>query len=228
MVIDLIATVIRTFIIYCAVGICVRLMGKRQLGELQPGELVITILVSEIAATPIVDGNVPILNGILPLFLLASFEIISSVIARASVKFRYLTDGKPVTVIKDGVLQQNALKKLRFTIDDVLEALRQKDIFDISDVEYAVAETNGTLSVLPKAPKRPLTPETAENKGKNGGAPYTVIVDGVLLEESIAESTVTLEDVRRKIEREKVSLKEILLMTVDKNKRYQIILKKEI
>ena len=224
----LISTVIRTFIVYCAVGVCVRLMGKRQLGELQPGELVITILVSEIAATPITDGNEPILSGILPLFLLAGFEIISSVIARKSVKFRYLTDGKPVTVIKDGVLQQNALKNLRFTIDDVLEALRQKDIFDIDDVEHAVAETNGMLSVLPKAPKRPLTPEAYEGKEKNGGAPYTVIVDGVLLESSIEESTVTLEDVKRKIERESVELRDILLMTVDKNKTYRVILKKEL
>ncbi len=223
----MIATIIRTFIIYCCVGVCVRLMGKRQLGELQPGELVITILISEIAATPIADGKVPILNGILPLFLLASFEIISSMIARKSVKFRYLTDGKPVTVIKDGILQQKALKSLRFTIDDVLAALRQKDIFDIDDVEYAVAETNGTLSVLPKAPKRTLTPETAEGKEKNSGAPYTVIVDGVILENSVEESTVSLEEINRKIKSEKVDVKEILLMTVDKNKTYRVILKKE-
>ena len=213
----MIATVTRTFIIYCCVGVCVRLMGKRQLGELQPGELVITILISEIAATPIADGKVPILNGILPLFLLASFEIISSVIARKSVKFRYLTDGKPVTVIKDGTLQQKALKSLRFTIDDVLAALRQKDIFDIDDVEYAVAETL----------KRTLTPETAEGKEKNGGAPYTVIVDGVILENSIKESTVSLEEINRKIKSEKVDVKEILLMTFDKNKTYRVILKKE-
>lgn len=203
-------------------------MGKRQLGELQPGELVITILVSEIAATPITDGNEPILSGILPLFLLAAFEIISSVIARKSVKFRYLTDGKPVTVIKDGILQQDALKNLRFTIDDVLEALRQKDIFDIYDVEYAVAETNGMLSVLPKLPKRPLTLESYEGKEKNSGAPYTVVVDGVILENSIAESIVTIDDVARKIERENVELKNILLMTVDKNKTYRVILKKEL
>ncbi len=202
-------------------------MGKRQLGELQPGELVITILVSEIAATPITDSTLPISSGILPLFLLASFEIISSVIARKSVKFRYLTDGKPITVIKDGTLQQKALKKLRFTIDDVLSALRQKDIFDINDVEYAVAETNGTLSVLPKAPKRTLTPETSDGKENNGGAPYTVIVDGVILENSIEESTVSLDEINRKIKSEKVDISEILLMTVDKNRTYRVILKKE-
>lgn len=223
----MISTIIRTFIIYCAVGVCVRLMGKRQLGELQPGELIITILVSEIAATPITDNTLPIINGILPLFLLASFEIISSVIARKSVKFRYITDGTPVTVIKDGILQQQALKTLRYTIDDLLAALRQKDIFDISDVEFAVAETNGTLSVLPKASKRPLTPESAEGKKKNAGAPYTLIVDGVILKKVISESNVTLDEVNRKIKRENVKLNEILLMTVDKNKTYNVILKKE-
>jgi uncharacterized membrane protein YcaP (DUF421 family) len=201
-------------------------MGKRQLGQLQPGELIITIIISEVVATPITDPQAPLISGILPLGLLASFEIISSVIAAKSVRFRYLADGKPITVIKDGVLQQKALKTLRFTIDDVLAALRQKDIFSIDDVEFAVAETNGTLSVLPKAPKRTLTPETLQGKEKNPGASYTVIVDGVLIETSIEESPVSLDEVKRKIERENVPVKDILLMTVDKNKSYTVILKR--
>lgn len=226
-VIILIATIIRTFIIYCTVGISVRLMGKRQLGELQPGELIITILISEIVATPITDNSVPLLNGILPLLLLVSFEILNSVIAASNVKFRYLTDGKPVTVIKDGVLQQKALKILRFTIDDILSALRQKDVFNINDVEYAVAETNGTLSVLLKQPKRPLSPETLNKKPPDDGVCHTIIVDGKILEESIKESTVTFDDVKQKIEREKIDLKDILLMTVDKRKNYYVILRKD-
>ncbi len=223
----MIATVIRTFIIYCTVGISVRLMGKRQLGELQPGELIITILISEIVATPITDNSVPLLNGILPLLLLVSFEILNSVIAAKNVTFRYLTDGKPVTVIKDGVLQQKSLKVLRFTIDDILAALRQKDVFNIDDVEHAVAETNGTLSVLLKQPKRPLSPETLNNNPPNDGAPYTVVVDGRILEHNITESPITLEDVKRKIEREKVELRDILLMTVDKRKNYYVIIRKD-
>lgn len=223
----MIATVIRTFIIYCIVGISVRLMGKRQLGELQPGELIITILISEIVATPITDNSVPLLNGILPLLLLVSFEILNSVIAAKNVKFRYLTDGKPVTVIKDGVLQQNSLKALRFTIDDILSALRQKDVFNIDDVEHAVAETNGTLSVLLKQSKRPVSPETLNNNPPNDGAPYTVVVDGRILEHSITESPVTREDVERKIKKETVELKDILLMTVDKRKNYYVIIRKD-
>ncbi len=222
----LIGIIIRTFIIYCAVGVCVRLMGKKQLGQLQPGELIITIIISEVVATPITDPQAPLISGLLPLGLLASFEIISSVIATKSVRFRYLEDGKPITVIKDGVLQQKSLKTLRFTIDDILAALRQKDIFSIDDVEFAVAETNGTLSVLPKASKRPLTPEALQGKEKDAGASYTVVVDGVILESVIEESAVTLDEVKRKIEREKVSVNDILLMTVDKNKTYTVILKR--
>ncbi len=200
-------------------------MGKRQLGELQPGELIITILVSEIAATPITDNSVPLINGVLPLMLLVSFEILSSVLARKSIKFRYITDGRPITVIKDGVLQQNSLKALRFTIDDILEALRQKDVFNIDDVEYAVAETNGTLSVLLKKPYRNLTQEAYEGKESDGGASIAVIINGTFINQSIKETTVTMDEIERKIKRDKIELKDIILMSVDKNKSYTVILK---
>ena len=120
----MISVVIRTFIIYCAVTAFMRLMGKRQLGELQPGELVITLLVSEIAANPIIDSSLPLLNCIIPLILLVGFEILNSVIDMKSVRFRYFTEGKPITVIRNGQLDQRQLKKLRFTVNDVLSALR--------------------------------------------------------------------------------------------------------
>ena len=108
----MIATIFRTFIIYCIVSLCVRLMGKRQLGQLQPGELVVTMLISEIAAISIEDNTVPIFNSVIPLLLLVSFEIISSVIDRKSVKFRYWTEGKPITIIRNGTLLQKELKSL--------------------------------------------------------------------------------------------------------------------
>ncbi len=125
-------------------------MGKRQLGELQPGELVITILISEIAATPISEPERPLLQSIIPLMLLVSFEIINSLISMKSPEFRYKTDGRPITVINDGKLNQKMLSELRFTIDDISSALRQKDVFDINEVKLAIVETNGTLSVLLK------------------------------------------------------------------------------
>ena len=221
----MISTIIRTFIIYCAVGVCVRLMGKRQLGELQPGELIITILVSEIAATPITDNTLPIINGILPLLLLASFEIISSVIARKSVKFRYITEGTPVTVIKDGILQQQALKTLRYTIDDLLAALRQKDIFDISQVQYAIVETNGQLSVLLKADYDTVTREDMNLSPSPQGYQCPVIIDGKIVEKDFKICNTNNKKIETIISKEKLQIKDILLMTVDSAGNHTIIRK---
>ncbi|MBQ8183595.1 MAG: DUF421 domain-containing protein [Clostridia bacterium] len=223
----MISVIIRTFIIYCVVTIFMRMMGKRQLGELQPGELVITLLISEIATTPIVDNTLPLLNSIIPLMLLVGFEIVTSVIEMKSVRFRYLVDGKPITVIKNGELQQKKLKKLRFTVNDILGALRQKDVFDIEDVQYAVVETNGTLSVLLKPEKRNSTPKNYNIPEKDTGMPCPVIVDGKIIETNFDDCGVSAEEILSKMRFDKLQQKNILLMTVDKDKNYCIITKKE-
>ena len=223
----MISVVIRTFIIYCAVTAFMRLMGKRQLGELQPGELVITLLVSEIAANPIIDSSLPLLNCIIPLILLVGFEILNSVIDMKSVRFRYFTEGKPITVIRNGQLDQRQLKKLRFTVNDVLSALRQKDVFNIEDVEYAIVETNGTLSVLLKPEKRNSTPKNYDKPEKDTGLPCAVIIDGKIIETNFEDCGVTSEEIKGKIKHEKLKQKDILLMTVDKSKNYYIITKRE-
>lgn len=223
----MITTIIRTFIIYCVVSLCVRLMGKRQLGQLQPGELVITILISEIAAMPIGDNSVPVINSIIPLMLLVSFEIINSLIDRKFVKYRNISDGKPITIIRNGELLQKELKALRFTVNDVLSGLRQKDVFDIEEVEYAIVETNGTLSVLLKPDKRPATPRTLGKNEKDNGMPCAVVIDGAIIESSFKDCGITEKEVVSKIRKETDNIKDILLMTVDKNKSYNIIFKKE-
>lgn len=223
----MLTTIIRTFIIYCAVTLCIRLMGKRQLGQLQPGELVITILISEIAAMPIGDNNIPILNSLIPLFLLVSFEIINSLIDRKFVSFRQLTEGKPITIIRNGQLLQKELKALRFTISDVLLGLRQKDVFDISEVEYAIVETNGTLSVLLKPEYRPVTAEVIGKREKDKGVSCAVVVDGKIIESSFKDCGITKKEVESKIRKEADDIKSILLMTVDKNKSFNIIFKRD-
>lgn len=223
----MITTIIRTFIIYCAVTLCVRLMGKRQLGQLQPGELVITILISEIAAMPIGDNDIPLLNSLIPLFLLVSFEIINSLIDRKFVAYRHLTEGKPITIIRNGELLQKELKALRFTINDVLLGLRQKDVFDIEEVEFAVVETNGTLSVLLKPNNRPATPKVLGKKEKDNGMPCAVVIDGKIIESAFQDCGITKKEVESKIRKEADDIKSILLMTVDKNKSFNIIFKKD-
>ena len=227
MVKKMISVVIRTFIIYCVVTFLMRAMGKRQLGELQPGELVITLLVSEIATSPVVDNTLPLLNSLIPLMLLAGFEIITSVIEMKSVRFRYLVDGKPVTVIRNGELDQKKLTKLRFTINDILAALRQKDVFDIKDVEYGIVETNGTFSVLLKPEKRNSTPRNYDIPEKDTGMPCPVIIDGKIIETNFSDCLITLDEINSKLNHEKLEQKNILLMTVDKGKNYCIIMKKE-
>ncbi len=201
-------------------------MGKRQLGQLQPGELITTILISEIVATPITDSSLPLANGVVPLVLIASFEIISSVIMRKSVNFRYLADGKPIAVIKNGELQQQAMKDLRYTIDDILSALRQKDIFDISEVQHAVVETNGTLSVLLKQKERPLTLKTQEKPQNDAGAPQAIVVDGMIIKDALTECNLTQSELMEAVSKEKAELKDVLLLTVDKNKTFNLIVKK--
>ncbi len=141
---------IRAVILYAAVIFVIRLMGKRQIGEMQPSELVITILISEVASLPLQDKGIPVLYALVPLFVFVSFEIILSALSLKSRKLRTLMQGHEVIVIKNGKVDIEALRTLRMTFDDLEGALRQKDVFDVKEVSCAIFETNGKLSVLLK------------------------------------------------------------------------------
>ena len=150
-------TVIRLVILYCMITLAIRLMGKRQVGELQPTELVVTILLSELVAIPIQDNSLPMATSIIAGATLISLEIISSVIAMRCKRFRNITQGNSVPVIAAGNLDTNQLRNLRISLDDLQEALRLKHVFDITEVETCVVETNGQISVQLKPEFRPLT-----------------------------------------------------------------------
>ena len=153
-------------------------MGKRQIGELNPQELVITILISAVATVPLENNGMPLANSLIPIAIFISFEIINSTLSMKSIKFRALIKGKPRFIIKDGEIRQNELTKLRFTIDDLTDAIRQAGIFDISEVANAIVETNGTVSVQKKAECSPLTPKVVGIKTEDAEVPITAIVDG--------------------------------------------------
>ena len=218
-------TIIRVVILYLFVSIAIRIMGKRNIGELQPTELVITLLLSEFAAIPIEDNSVPLINSLIPVMILISLEIINSVISMKSTKFRNISDGNALLIIKDGKLDQKQLKKLRFTVDDVLSALRQKDVFDINEVAYAIIETNGTLSVLLKPQFQNATKQDVKVKTKNDGYTCPVIIDGVVLKKNLEVLEINKEDIEKILEKKKVHKQEIFLMNIDKNKNAEIILK---
>lgn len=208
---------IRAFIIYIFVIIAVRIMGKRQVGELKPHELVITILLSAVAVIPLEENSMPLANCLVPILLFISMEIITSVVSMKSLWFRNLLQGKPIFVIRKGKLDQNKLKQMRFTIDDIVDALRQKDIFDLSEVEDAVIETNGSLSVLPKAEYKPLTPNDVNISVTEKGTPITIVMDGKPISEYFNELKIKDSEIELILQTVNTDISKIMLLTIDDN-----------
>lgn len=216
-------TLIRTSVLYLFVIAIMRLMGKRQIGELQPTELVVTLLLSEIIAIPMQDNDISLVSTIVPVLVLVGFEILISVISLKSVKIRSIMQGNSIIIIRDGKLDLKKIKELRFTIDDVLEALRQKDIFDISKVQYAVVETNGTISVMLKPEYEPVTRGDLSLEIRDCGMPCAVIVDGRIIKTDFNSCNMTMEKLKKIIKKDKINVPNTLLMTIDKKGNKTII-----
>lgn len=176
---------IRTLILYVAIIAAIRLMGKRQVGELQPGELVVTILVSAVASVPLQDVDIPLLHGLVPILTLMAAEVILSGFCQNHIGFRRLLTGNPVLVIRDGQLLQPAIQRLRLSIDDILANLRLNGIFDIRDIKRAQVETNGQISVLLRDKQQPATRADLGLKTDPVGPFYTLISDGRVISDNL-------------------------------------------
>lgn len=200
-------------------------MGKRQLGELQPTELVITILLSQIASIPMESNDVPLLYSVFAALLLICLEIINSVIIMKNTKIRYLFQGKPAIVINEGTLDQKKLKALRFTADDILDQLRQKDIFEINEVQYAVVETNGSLSVMKKSDYDSPVNEDLGIKKPNQGIPLLVVNDGKYIDSVIKDNNLNKRNIEQILKNEGTDVNEVLIMLADKYNNYTLIKK---
>lgn len=168
----------RTLILYVAIIVAVRLMGKRQVGEMQPSELVITILVSAVASVPMQDLDIPLAHGLIPVFTLIAAEVLVSALSLKWLGLRRLLSGKPVPVIRSGQVDQQALRKLRLSVDDLLEDLRLNGVFDLRQVAFGQIETNGQLSVLLQAADSPVTPRQMGLTTTQSGPFYVLISDG--------------------------------------------------
>lgn len=179
---DMVVIFIRALLLYLVVIVIIRMMGKRQVAEMQPFELVITIMFAELAATPMENIGVPLINGIIPIIVLLCIQVTISYFSLKSEGFRNFICGKPSILIHKGRIDQSELRRLRVSMSDLLEALRNKDYFNISDIEYAILETNGQISVLPKTHKRSIAIEDLgiEKQIDYEELPVTLIVDGKL------------------------------------------------
>lgn len=214
---------IRAIILYIVIIVAIRLMGKRQIGELQPSELAITILISNMATLPIEDSNIPMLVGAVPIAALVGFEILMSKISLKSIRFRRFVSGNPIVIIREGEIDQKQMKKLRFSIDDLMEALRENGIFDIKDVYYAIVETTGQVTVMQKSEKLPATPETLNLKAEEQSPPAVVISNGKIINKALNAYELTPEWIEKTVKKNKTSVKNVFLMTVNKKREYYIV-----
>ena len=216
--------VIRTVILYVFVILAIRLMGKRQISDMQPSELVVTMMISDIASLPMQNTAQPLLSGVVPVLVLVSLELTVSAVMLKSRLFRKLISGSPVVVIEDGRLLQRQLKRLRLTTDELCAQLRQQNVFSLQDVQYCIVETNGVLSVLEKPSKR--VPKNAEESGiviPDNKMEAVVVSDGAWVESSLRLCGSTRQEINNILQKKQIKLNEIFLMTMDGNGVCQII-----
>ena len=222
----MITTIVRTVILYVAVTFGIRIMGKRQIGDMQPNELVITILLSEIAAIPLQDTTQPILSGITSIFILVILEIAVSIIAMKSRFMRKIMSGKSIVIIKNGVIDQNAMKDVRMTVLDLIELLRGQDVFDISTVAFAVLEVNGDLSVLLKSSEQPVTAADLKIEKVQAELQLPVITDGIIMYDSLNALQISEAELHNKLKANNTKAENIFLMTMDRYNNFNIVNKR--
>jgi uncharacterized membrane protein YcaP (DUF421 family) len=212
----MIIVVLRTLILYGLVIIALRLMGKREIGQLQPFELVVIIMISELAAIPAENIGIPLLSGVIPILVLLLTGILLAWISLKSERARALICGTPSILIERGKILEDELKKNRYSLTDLLEELRIKNVPNIADVEFAVLETNGQLSVFPKSQNRPAIPKDFHIKTQYEGLPLTIIMDGMLNQQNLQQSDKDLSWLKNELKKQKIdSWEEVLLASLD-------------
>ena len=220
----MLVTFLRTLILYLIVVFGIRLMGKRQIGELQPSELVITILVSNIATLPLENLDIPLLTGIVPILSLVCFEVLASWATLRSRRLRRILSGSPKIIIRDGVIDQKVLGELRFSADDLMTALRGSGVFDVSEVQFAVVETTGSVSVYPEYASRPVTNVPEQDRGD---PPDVLISDGKLIPHGLAASGLDRAWIDRVLSRQQLKIRDVFLLAARGQQDYCLIRKEE-
>ena len=213
-------TFFRAIVLYIIVLIVMRLMGKREIGQLQPFELAISIMIADLASLPMTETGVPISNGIIPILGLLVMHLVISMLNMKSTKIREIICGKPSILIFRGKVDEKVLKKERFTINELEERLRDNNIFNIGDVEYAVLETSGQVTVIPKPNKRPTTPEDFNIESKYEGIPYDLVVDGKVMYKNLEKLGKNYVWLQKQTEKFGIKPEEALIVTIDGDNQF--------
>ncbi|MCQ2564627.1 MAG: DUF421 domain-containing protein [Clostridia bacterium] len=208
---------LRVLIIYFTVLVFLRLMGKRQIGEMQPYELVITLIIADLATLPMSDTNIPLLNGILPLAILVLVHYVITFLTRKSIFFRRIISGKPVVVISPKGIEYQTLKDLNMNIDDLIESLRQCNYYNFDQVLYAIIETNGKMSVIPVSSVAPATAQDVKVNNPPAQLPHILISDGKLIKNELKQINLTEDELNKIIKHLNLKQKQLIILSIDES-----------
>lgn len=206
---------IRTVILYLLLILVVRVMGKRQIGQMEPTEFVVTMLLANLAAVPMQDNGIPLASGLVPMLTVLGISLILSVLAYQSIRMRRLLCGKPVILVENGTICQRNLARTRIHLDELTEHLREQGILDLTTVKYAILETNGLISTFLYPKDAPATAKDAGITVKDAFLPYTLISDGHLLPQNLHLAGYNHHWLRRQLEKRNLQPHQVLLMTID-------------
>lgn len=212
---------VRTLILYTIVVLTMRLMGKRQIGQLEPYELVIAILIAELAAVPMEDKSIPLINGIIPILTLLFIQVAFSFISLKSVAIRRILDGHPSVIMSNGKINEKEMYNARYNLDELMEQLRVQGYPNIGDIEFAILETNGDLSVVPKSQKRAVTPEDLQLDTAYEGISTPLIMDGHIVQESLRTLALSNAWLQNELKKKGIkSPKEVFFAIIDTQGRF--------
>lgn len=206
---------IRTIVLYILVLVVMRLMGKREIGQLQPFELAISIMIADLASIPMTDVGIPITNGIIPILGLLVMHLLISLINMKSIKAREILCGRPTILIYRGKIDEKALEKERFTLNELEERLRGENIVNLGDVEYAILETSGQITVIQKPNKRNTIPEDFNIMPDYEGLPYDLVVDGKIMYDNLRKIGKNENWLKKQVEKFDMKPQEALIVTFD-------------
>lgn len=208
-------TFFRAIVLYIIVLVVMRLMGKREIGQLQPFELAISIMIADLASIPMTEIGIPITNGIIPILGLLIMHLIISIINMKSIKAREIICGKPRILIYRGKIDEKALIKERFTINELEERLRGNNIMNLGDIEYAILETSGQVTVIPKPEKRNVIAEDLNITPEYEGIPYDLVVDGKVMNKNLKKIGKDYNWIKKEVRKFNMNPEEALIVTYD-------------
>ena len=215
----MIISYLRAIILYLILIAVIRLMGKRQIGQMEASEFVVTMLVADLASIPMQDSGIPLYTGLVPMLTVLGMELVLSALSLRSIIFRRILCGKPVILVENGKILQENLRKTRVTLDELTGHLREKDVLDLQSVQYAILETDGNLSVFPYPKDRPANAGEAKIKTRPQSLPITVICDGKLLKKNLMLTGRDETWVDQVLKEKQTNIKQTCLLTVDGNDR---------